>query len=378
MIEASVVIATYNRNELLARLLATLAEQTAGRDRFEVVIVDDGSREDAAPVAAPFADSLQISVIRQKNSGVAVARQRGVLKARGRIVIFLDDDMRVPNGFVAEHVAAHAGHDDRVVMGELLPDERLARMPLFERFHAYQLEKAARRHSAAGTFAGHDVYTGNLSLPRDLFLRAGGFDPAFFIEDTELGVRLEQCGAKFVFSRAAAAIHASDHTSLESWLDRCYREGRDWVRLSRKHPSVHAASPWSFFSAANPLSRPFFAAAVLAPDIAPALARTVVRGAFGTDALGLRGGTASLMTLVYGIQYYRGVRHETGSLRDVVNAYRAYARAAQSERAAAAAREREVDEETDRPSGGRLRGPEARAAMMGIPLDELTTMVARA
>ena len=125
-------------------------------------------------------------------------------------------------------------------------------LPLFERFHAYQLEKVAHRHAAAGTFAGHEVYTGNLSLPRALFLRAGGFDPAFFIEDVELGVRLERCGATFVFSREAAAVHASDHTSLEGWLDRCHREGRDWVRLARKHPWAHDASPWSFMSKANP------------------------------------------------------------------------------------------------------------------------------
>lgn len=324
MIRASIIVATYNRQERLARLLSTLAKQTLPRDQYEVVVVDDGSREDATPTATAFTPALQVSVLRQSNSGVAVARQRGVLRAHGRIVVFVDDDMLVPENFVAQHLAAHGVHDDRVVMGELLPDAMLGKMPLFERFHAHLNEKAATRFAASGTFAGHDVYTGNLSLPRDLFLRVGGFDSAFFIEDVELGIRLEKAGAKFVFSRAAGAVHASDHTSLDKWLARSKLEGREWVRLLRKHPSSHDANPWRFFSEANPLSRPFFGAAAVVPAAAVPLARLAFQGASRADELGLGRAMVAAMTLVYGIQYFAGVREETGSLKDTFAAYRAY------------------------------------------------------
>lgn len=358
MIHASIVVATYNRKEPLAQLLTTLAKQTVPRDQYEVVVVDDGSREDATPVAKAFSPGLQVSVIRQENSGVAIARQRGVEHARGRIIIFLDDDMRVSKSFVAEHIAAHDGHDDRVVMGELLPDDKVYEMPLFERFHAHQNDNAAERHASAGTFAGYDVYTGNLSLPRELFLRVGGFDPTFFIEDTELGVRLELAGAQFVFSRRAAAVHASDHTSLASWLARSVTEGRDWVRLARKHPTAHAATPWSFFAKANPLSRPFFAVAVLAPSATPTLARIVFRGAQGADAIGWTRGMVSAMTLLYGIQYYCGVREETGSLRGAIEAYREFRRR-DSRRARSLAEVRELL--PDDSSSSRRSRAEARA-----------------
>jgi GT2 family glycosyltransferase len=324
MIRASIVVATYNRKEPLARLLATLAKQNIGRKEYEVVVVDDGSKEDATPVAAAFYPSLQVSVLRQANTGVAIARQRGVERARGRIVVFLDDDMLVAEDFVAQHLALHEGHDNRVVMGELLPDPKLAEMPLFERYHAYQQERAAERYLEKGTFAGHDVYTGNLSLPRELFFRAGGFDPAFHIEDVELGVRLEKVGARFVFSREAGTVHASDHTSLESWLARSIKDGRDWVKLARKHPSVHAVSPWRFLSQANPLSRSFFVTVVVAPKAAPALAKLAFFGATRADAVGFHRGMLSAMTLLYGIQYFEGVREETGSLRETLLDYRSW------------------------------------------------------
>ncbi|MBX3187596.1 MAG: glycosyltransferase family 2 protein [Labilithrix sp.] len=324
MIKASIVIATYNRRVPLAGLLATLAKQTVPREDYEVIVVDDGSNDDPTPTVYAYARALQVTVLRQTNSGVAVARTRGVECARGRIIVFLDDDMLVPEEFVAAHLEAHDGHDDRVVMGELEPDARIATMPLFERFHARVLQKNADRFAEGGTFAGHDVYTANLSLPRLLFFQAGGFDPAFFIEDVELGVRLEKLGAKFVFSRRAAAVHASDHTSLDAWLARSAKEGRDWVRLVRKHPSAKTASPWRFFSSANLLARPLFAAAVVAPDAATVLARLVLQGAAGADALGLDRATVTGMTVVYGIQYFAGVREETGSLRETLDAYRAY------------------------------------------------------
>jgi GT2 family glycosyltransferase len=328
MIKASVIIATYDRKDLLERVLGTLATQTMPRDEYEIVVVDDGSRDDARPVAAAFASRCEISAHRQENSGVAVARQRGVERARGRIVVFLDDDMLAKEDFVEQHVASHEGHDDRVVMGELLPDARVEEMPLFERFFAYQLEKAADRFAKEGTFAGHDVYTGNLSLPRDLFFAAGGFDPSFFIEDVELGVRLEKIGATFVFSREVATVHASDHTNLDKWLARATREGRDWVRLVRKHPQAHAANPWRFLTTANPLSRPFFAAAVLAPRVAPKLSRLAFEGAARASSLGMEKAMVSAMTLAYGIQYFGGVREEHGSVRDALEGWRAYRRAA--------------------------------------------------
>jgi glycosyltransferase involved in cell wall biosynthesis len=326
--KASVIIATYNRKARLAALLGTLARQDLPRAAFEVVVVDDGSREEAAPAAEPFRAALEISVLRQENAGVAVARQRGVERCQGRIVIFLDDDMLVQQDFVRLHLEAHEGHDDRVVMGRLLPDARLREMPLFERFHARMLDRMAREFAARGTFRGHDVYTGNLSLSKALFLRAGGFDPSFHIEDVELGVRLEAAGASFVFSTEASSVHASDHTSLESWLRRSARDGRDWVKLARRHQAAVDASPWRHFRHANPALRPFFAAAVALPALAPPLSRAVLRGAAAVDRVGLDRAAVAATTAAYGLQYFAGVREETGGLREVIAAYRGYRRAA--------------------------------------------------
>jgi hypothetical protein len=121
-------------------------------------------------------------------------------------------------------------------------------------------------------------------------------------------------------------VHASDHASLDKWLARCVRDGRDWVRLVRKHPTVDAANPWRFIGATNPLSRPFLVAATVFPKAAPLLGRAVFRGAKGADTLGLDRAAMAAMTLVYGIQYFQGVREENGTLRAAIDDYRAYRR----------------------------------------------------
>ena len=323
---ASVVIATYNRPERLAGLLRGLAAQDLAHDEYEVVVVDDGSEQPVDAIVAQLAGALSITHFRQANAGVAVARQRGVERARGRIVIFLDDDMAVEPDFVRRHLELHEDHPDRVVMGRLKPDARLADMPLFERFYATMLERTAQRCGPGGTFAGHEIYTGNLSLPRELFLRVGGFDPAFFVEDVELGVRLQAEGAEFVFSFDAASVHASDHVSLQRWLARSVVDGSDWVQLAHKHPDALEATPWRHLRDVHPLARPFLWLALLAPKRAPFVARALFACGAAVEKLGFGRAAVSATTVVYATQYFVGVRQAYPTLAAALGDYRTWQR----------------------------------------------------
>jgi|GEM_PF-1911834 len=324
MPQASVVVATYNRLQPLRRLLERFAEQQPREQTFEVIVVDDASAHDPESVVGEFSHVLDLKFVRlERNQGVAVARQKGVELASGRVVIFVDDDMLPVPSFIDSHVRAHDGHATRVAMGPLVPAECIDVMPLFERYHAYQMELAARRYAAEGTFRGHDVYTGNLSMTRDTFWRAGAFDPSFHLEDVELGLRLERLGVSFVFVPEAVTVHGSDHTSLERWLARSVRDGRDWVRLLRKHPDSRAANPWHFFARSNPLSKPFFACSAFAPSAAPPIAQMVVTAAKIANSVRFDRATLAAMTLLYGIEFFSGVALETKSRFAMARDYRA-------------------------------------------------------
>ncbi len=118
---------------------------------------------------------------RQENAGAAAARQRGVDLASGRIIVFLDDDMQVKPDFLEQHLKLHeAGPPgNSVVLGRLRPDAKLAEMPLFERFYARVMKQQNDELAGGKGVRGHNIYTGNVSMPKALFARAGGFDPQF-------------------------------------------------------------------------------------------------------------------------------------------------------------------------------------------------------
>ena len=321
--ELSVVIATYNRQDLLRRLLEQLDAQTLAPDAFEVIAVDDGSTDDTRAKLAGLETRMSVTIERQDNAGPAVARQRGVERAKGRVIVFLDDDMQVKPTFLEAHLAHHRAESETVVLGRLRPDAKLKEMPLFERFYARVLAKQGDDFaSGKERVRGHNIYTGNVSMPRELFLRAGGFDPSFrALEDEELGIRLEKAGARFVFADDAESVHGSDWTSLRKWMDRAMRDGVYQTKVSRKHPDAVDSSPWRHLPNLNPISRPFMAVALGSPRTAGVIATAALHTASALDKIGLEPIAIAGTTFVYGLQYYRGVRQETGSAKDVAREY---------------------------------------------------------
>ena len=307
----SVVIATYNRPQLLQRLLAQLEQQTF-RD-FEVIVVDDGSKPEAA------VEGAKARVLRQANAGPAAARHAGVLAASGEIVVILDDDMQVGPDFLAAHERGHGGAHS-VVLGRIRADPDLARMPLFERWHAYLLDVKAEKIRAGKLKARGDLlFTGNASFDRADYLAVGGFDPSLAqSEDIELGMRLEKAGATFHFSEDAWTLHGSDHTSLRRWRDRARRYGACDLRIGRKHPDLPTSSPWRLLFELNPITRALVAVSIASPVIAGFLATLAIRAAMAFDWLGLERVAFAGTSLAYSMEYFRGVRYETGSIAGAI------------------------------------------------------------
>ncbi len=324
-LHASVVIANYNRPELVRRLLEDLSTQSVPASTYEVVVVDDGSLVDVRTVLSPSEFPFALTVHRQANAGAAKARQKGAELAKGKVVVFLDDDMRVGRDFLTGHLSLH-DEPDTVVLGQLRPDADIAKMPLFEKFFARQLEKKADALLAGNAkLRGHGVYTGNVSVDRELFLRVGGFDPAFrALEDEELGIRLEKAGARLLFSGEGSSLHGSDKTSLEKWLARSFNDGTFAVRVGRKHRDLAEASPFRHLRQISPLSIPFLGLGLGLPWAAKPIAELAVRVAVSADKLGLEKLAIAGATFVYGVQFYRGVRSEAGGLGDVLAEYRAF------------------------------------------------------
>jgi glycosyltransferase involved in cell wall biosynthesis len=90
--EFSVIVPTRNRSEQLRACLRSLAAMDYPRDRFEVIVVDDESREPLGALAAQFGDVLHLSILRKKHEGPGAARNHGAAHAKGKFLAFTDDD----------------------------------------------------------------------------------------------------------------------------------------------------------------------------------------------------------------------------------------------------------------------------------------------
>ena len=315
----SVCVATYNRGALLKELLQDLAGQDIAQQNFEVVVVDDGSTPPASEFVSDFSGLENFRLLRQANAGAAAARHHAIEQARGDIVVIVDDDMRLPVDFLNNHLQAHEAGAE-VVQGLIRTAPAVSSMPLFERFHARQLEETVADYANGRyTFRGSHLCTGNVSFRRELYWAVGGFDKSLpRSEDRELGIRFEKSGAKLRFCAEAATTHLSDHDSVDLWLERGFKYGLWDSRISKKHPEFIVANPWAFLFDVSPLSRPILFSVLAAPWLAPKLSRGTMNLASRLDRLSLERVAIAATTLAYGIEYFRGVREDAGSLKSAL------------------------------------------------------------
>src|SRR5207302_8118109 len=103
----SIVVATRNRAELLCGCLESLLAQDYPRDRYEIIVVDDGSEDETASLVGSLgarAGRLCVRCCRQQRGGSNRARNRGITEAQGEVVGLIDDDEIAPPGLISEAV----------------------------------------------------------------------------------------------------------------------------------------------------------------------------------------------------------------------------------------------------------------------------------
>jgi GT2 family glycosyltransferase len=302
--DVSVVVPTYNRADLLGRAVESALAQTA--PVREILIVDDGSTDDTARVAAAF--PAPVRYIRQANGGVATARNTGIAASAGQWVAFLDSDDEWMPDKVAAQMAALAARPECLwscTGCELIDGTGRARtgaqsfegaFPVFRERHiapadyfGAALTRVAATASVGDIYAG-DIYEllfgGNVVLPssavvhRSVFDRVGVFDPGFRLaEETEFFHRVASAApvvivmAPLVRYRVAQAgsLTASENTPrlvanalrsvdgaaarrqpLPASTRRAWRAGRAqlyarmaYAELSMYHPGAARSAAWA-------------------------------------------------------------------------------------------------------------------------------------
>lgn len=233
----SVVVPARNEELRIGRCVRALLAQDYPREQYEVIVVDDGSQDRTADVAAGFG----VAVLRQPPSGGAAARNLGVAHARGEVVAFTDADCVPVRDWLRELVApfqdpsvAASGGD---VVGE--PVSWIARY--IEAAGYFRLERRWHAHPWP------IFVTANVAYRKAVFEALGGFDPELRgASDLEMTWRVARDGRFRLVPRPQALVWHAHPTSVralyEQW--RGYGAGGPPLIARLWGPRAVAADAW--------------------------------------------------------------------------------------------------------------------------------------
>src|SRR5687768_14486668 len=191
----SVIVPTFNRKEWVIQLIASLDRQTYPRDRYEVIVVDNGSSDGLCEALDRFAAD---GVIHRYPNPLpdkvpAAARNFGIRQAKGEIIAFTDSDCVATPCWLAEGVRAFVPGAG-IVQGATLPDPDDPRPTL------YKTVEVVSEKSFANTC--------NIFYRRSALEKVGGFSQDFidfgypmFGEDIDLACKVKYAGYSLVFSK---------------------------------------------------------------------------------------------------------------------------------------------------------------------------------
>jgi glycosyltransferase involved in cell wall biosynthesis len=221
--QVSVVIGTYNRAHLLKGTLEALASQEVPDSlKWEIVVVDNNSRDTTAQVVTAFSKTTATPVryVFEPRQGLSHARNRGVKEARGSIIAFTDDDVLPAPDWITQVAAAIDRWNAHGVGGRILPRwETLPPRWLTDNRHLLNriavMDFEASRLLELPLEARPQVWGANMAFRREVFQRIGEFDPRRGIvgkklargEDTDLIDRALERGLKIAYDPALTVFH---------------------------------------------------------------------------------------------------------------------------------------------------------------------------
>lgn len=235
-IKISVVIATYNRSDIIRMTLRCLAEQTLNPLEFEVIIVDDGSSDGTEAAVEEMKPVLpyKLTYLKHANRGISFTQNRGIRAAVAPIVCLIADDIHLDPGALEEHVRDHEMNPgpNIAVLGKVIQSPVLGQSVFLKVWDPFRFRELEDRRELPCYF----FFACNISCKRAFLLGNGLFNEtlvkegAYAHEDVELGYRLEKKGLRIFYNKKALGYHYHLVT-LDQAMKTAYKKGLAWVRF---------------------------------------------------------------------------------------------------------------------------------------------------
>jgi glycosyltransferase involved in cell wall biosynthesis len=238
----SVIVPTRNRARLAKETLDSLLAQDYPAERYEIIVVDDGSTDNTADVLRVFADSgndPSVKYVRRDAMSANAARNEGIRVSTGDPIVFVDDDIEAPAGWLQALVEATVGNPDAGCVGgriRLRLEGKPPRLCGREPFGETELDLGDEEVEARA------VWSANMAVPRAAFDKVGLFNETLRIagDEEEWEVRLAAAGGRIVYTPHAWLWHRRTQDDIRFWrlLRVRFRRGRAQARFA--HMTGHS------------------------------------------------------------------------------------------------------------------------------------------
>ncbi|RZL68694.1 MAG: glycosyltransferase [Pedobacter sp.] len=230
----SIIIPLYNRPQEIKELLSTLCKQTYMQ--FEVLVIEDGSVNDAKEIVASFENKLDIKYFFKENSGQGFSRNFGFERAKGDYFIIFDSDILVPSDYleiVRDYLFEHqldafggpdAAHDS------FTPVQKAISYAMTSPFTTGGI-RGNKKH--IGQFHPRSF---NMGLSREVYEKVGGFILTRLGEDIEYSIRIHENGFKIGLIPAAKVYHKR-RTSFTQFYKQLHFFGRARINIYKHFPA---------------------------------------------------------------------------------------------------------------------------------------------
>jgi GT2 family glycosyltransferase len=252
MIKVSIIVPTFNKLLRLKLVLKSLECQIT--DEVEVIVGFDGCDSDVIEKFQQLTLAFTpVQVICKNNVGRAAARNRGIEKSKGDIIIFLDDDRVVSPTFIHEHLEMHSEVGKPAVVLGIRKEFYLSDAEIESYGNSIDnLEQYCdkngdvqryfiQNHNKKCLLRWLNFYTGNVSVDREALLKAGCFDENFKTwghEDIDLGIRLYFQNVEFFYANNAANYHMMHPSNFSCNKKSLNNNLRYMAKKYNRHPLI--------------------------------------------------------------------------------------------------------------------------------------------
>ena len=194
----SVVIPLYNCSKTLRKCLSSVLQQTY--ENYELILVYTPSKDNTLDIATEVLEDSRVRCIEEDKRGRGVARNRGILEAKGQVIGWTDADCEVPNTWLEKLVEPILKGEEKIVQG--------AEMGVGENIWSRMYDKANQRRIDSDLDYVEHIDTKNLAIRKDVLTDVGMFnDNLVGKEDFDLRCRLKKAGYKFRYKRDIVVGH---------------------------------------------------------------------------------------------------------------------------------------------------------------------------